>query len=181
MTDERRRERGRQSNRLWRQRNPDKVKETNRKRRIEDKEKGRTYPSNNAEKRKEYRLRYLSIPGNRAFANHQANERVKALRRFTDEYKMSRGCVDCGFRGHPAALHFDHVIGVKNAAISKISSGRGRLNREIEKCVIRCANCHAIKTVEGFKQFHPRRKKQDISESMGVGAETLLRELRQEA
>lgn len=42
-----------------------------------------------------------------------ANARATRIRRWLDAYKLSVGCVDCGYRGHHAALHFDHVRGVK--------------------------------------------------------------------
>ena len=68
---------------------------------------------------------------------------------FVQRWKMAAGCFDCGFAGHPAALHFDHVRGEK---VSNVGTMYGRahavLIREIEKCVVRCANCHAAVTVE---------------------------------
>jgi hypothetical protein len=64
-------------------------------------------------------------------------------------YKLSIGCVDCGFKGHYAALQLDHE-GPKSVAISQARSSIGRLKAEIEAgdCKVRCANCHAIKTWE---------------------------------
>jgi hypothetical protein len=82
-------------------------------------------------------------------ARHMERARVNKaeLRRWLAEYKMSRGCIDCGFAEHPAALQFDHT-GPKTAAISEIRSSRKRILDEIEngRCVIRCANCHSVKT-----------------------------------
>jgi hypothetical protein len=46
-------------------------------------------------------------------------------------------------------LEFDHVRGVKRAEISKLvphSSSIENIVTEIEKCVVRCANCHCRKT-----------------------------------
>jgi hypothetical protein len=57
--------------------------------------------------------------------------------------------LDCGYNGHPVALHFDHRN--QGEKSFKISSGLNRnlnsLLAEIAKCDVRCANCHAIKTV----------------------------------
>lgn len=67
-----------------------------------------------------------------------------------DAIKMKAGCIDCGFNSHPAALAFDHLDPSKKSF--KIGSGFITRNwekvlAEIAKCVVRCCNCHAIKTV----------------------------------
>jgi len=57
--------------------------------------------------------------------------------------------MDCGYRGHPAALDFDHVRGEKTMAVSLMAeryASWAKVLEEIEKCVVRCANCHRIKT-----------------------------------
>jgi hypothetical protein len=56
-------------------------------------------------------------------------------------------CADCGFCFHPAAMQFHHVRGKKSFTIgSRIKSvSRGALEAEIAKCVLLCANCHAIR------------------------------------
>lgn len=62
--------------------------------------------------------------------------------------KLAAGCVDCGYNQAPEALHFDHVDpATKVAGLSQMwSASQARLDAEIAKCVIRCANCHAIRT-----------------------------------
>lgn len=61
--------------------------------------------------------------------------------------KMASGCVDCGYREHPAALEFDHVRGVKefNVGSSK-SHSLAAILAEMEKCEVVCSNCHRIRT-----------------------------------
>lgn len=92
-------------------------------------------------KKKEYPARY---------AVHLKNCRNsrKAVRLWKQEFKLTKGCVDCGYRGHFAALEFDHE-GPKSVEIGRIGSIK-RLITEIEmgQCKVRCANCHAIKTWE---------------------------------
>jgi len=63
-------------------------------------------------------------------------------------------CVDCGF-DDIRALQFDHIDPEsKTANVSDMLSGSGNwytlgaVKREIAKCVVRCANCHSIKTSE---------------------------------
>lgn len=65
------------------------------------------------------------------------------------DYQLGLGCMDCGYREHPAALEFDHRpgeiklfnIGEKIGAYS-----RTKIWAEIAKCDVVCANCHAIRT-----------------------------------
>ena len=62
-------------------------------------------------------------------------------------YKLWVGCHDCGYRDDPRALQFDHVRGVKLKAVSAmVTYSLEHLIAEIEKCDVRCANCHIIKT-----------------------------------
>lgn len=88
-------------------------------------------------------------------ARHQAQGRAqrRRVREWLAAYKLERGCKDCGFRAHAAALQLDHE-GPKAVEISEARSSIGRLKAEIEsgQCVVRCANCHSIKTWER-KQF----------------------------
>ena len=65
-----------------------------------------------------------------------------------DVFKVMMGCLDCGYRENPHALQFDHVRGVKlfNLAASSWGRSMAALIAEIEKCEVRCANCHLIKT-----------------------------------
>ena len=58
-------------------------------------------------------------------------------------------CVDCGYDGHPLVFDFDH-IDPSTKIIDIGAKLRGwsykRLLDEAKKCVLRCANCHRIKT-----------------------------------
>jgi hypothetical protein len=62
--------------------------------------------------------------------------------------KMEAGCVDCGYRDHPAALDFDHLDPLNKRC--QVSAMAGRLKADIEaeiaKCEVVCANCHRIRT-----------------------------------
>ena len=67
-------------------------------------------------------------------------EKKKAL---VLKYLKGHPCVDCG-EDDPVVLHFDHVRGDKVDYIANMVwfNGVGSLEAEIEKCEIRCANCH---------------------------------------
>lgn len=66
-----------------------------------------------------------------------------------DEIKLESGCVDCSYNKHPRALQFDHVRGEKVENVSRMvlmALAWDRIEAEIEKCEVVCANCHAIRT-----------------------------------
>ena len=69
---------------------------------------------------------------------------------YTWNYLATHPRVDCG-ESDPIVLDFDHVRGKKVAAISTMI-GRGfqleRIKEEIEKCEVRCSNCHRRKTAK---------------------------------
>ncbi len=68
-------------------------------------------------------------------------------RKFVHEYLSTQSCVDCG-QSDPVVLEFDH-FGDKTTSIAKMAAdgfGIETIQREIEKCEVRCANCHRIKT-----------------------------------
>jgi len=80
----------------------------------------------------------------RKYIAEQWRKHADRNRRFVLAYKTSLGCVDCGEQD-PVVLDFDHVRGRK---IGRVSSMRAQgwslltIVREIEKCELRCANCH---------------------------------------
>lgn len=65
------------------------------------------------------------------------------------EYLETHPCVDCGI-SDIRVLEFDHVRGEKvfNIASSHWERHPRRVMEEIEKCDVRCANCHRIVTSE---------------------------------
>lgn len=77
----------------------------------------------------------------------QTREGRRAVREWLAGYKKERGCIDCGFNAHASALQLDH-LGKKSVSIADSRSSISRLLAEIEagECVVRCANCHSIKT-----------------------------------
>lgn len=76
-------------------------------------------------------------------ARQKLSQRVNAI-------KLERGCADCGYRGHPVALDFDHVDpATKEATVSqlvKAAAAWARVEAEMAKCEVVCANCHRIRT-----------------------------------
>jgi hypothetical protein len=67
---------------------------------------------------------------------------------------LKTGCVDCGF-SDVRALEFDHISGDKVAGVMEmVWQGRSleSIKAEIAKCVVRCKNCHAIRTVNALNK-----------------------------
>ena len=77
-------------------------------------------------------------------------ERRQYRREIISEIKIKSGCIDCGYNENFVALDFDHINN-KSMNVSK-AVGTGKplefILKEIEKCVVRCANCHRIKTAK---------------------------------
>jgi len=64
--------------------------------------------------------------------------------------KKLASCVDCG-ESNPIILEFDHVRGKKKSNVSDMANqpySIEAVQKEIDKCEVRCANCHRIVTYE---------------------------------
>ena len=74
-------------------------------------------------------------------------EIVEEVRRL----KAETPCADCGGRFHSVSMQFDHRPGEsKHADVATLcrNGARQATWREIAKCDIVCANCHAVRTYE---------------------------------
>lgn len=78
-------------------------------------------------------------------------ERKAKNRARTDAIKRERGCMDCGYNKHACALDFDHRPGeIKLFNVAALMSGVwARVEAEIAKCDVVCANCHRVRTFIG--------------------------------
>lgn len=93
-------------------------------------------------------------PDKKAYTQKFQAERRERI----NAYKIARGCCVCGYNSHPAALHFDHVEGEKEFNISgDPKTAWSRIEAEMAKCRVVCANCHSIKTYE-LNEYHSKRK-----------------------
>lgn len=71
----------------------------------------------------------------------------KENRKYITEYLKEHPCIDCG-EPDIIVLQFDHVRGKKKYNISQMLDKvtLRKVKEEIEKCEIRCANCHLRRT-----------------------------------
>lgn len=71
------------------------------------------------------------------------------------EYLTTHPCVDCGERD-PVVLEFDHRDPAsKSGDVGRLvhSGKRAVVQAEIEKCDVRCGNCHRIRTAKQFGSY----------------------------
>ena len=82
----------------------------------------------------------------RAVASRAQQRREQRL--LIRRYLESHPCVDCG-NPDIRVLQFDHIErGPDVRRISSLIGTRNQLLAELEKCEVRCANCHMIRTGE---------------------------------
>jgi hypothetical protein len=86
--------------------------------------------------------------------NHKlARAKTRELQNRVAAYLAERFCVDCG-EADPCVLDFDHVYpGTKRDTIHALvhrALSWTALLAEIERCQVRCANCHRRRTAAQF-------------------------------
>ena len=97
------------------------------------------------------RKHYASSETRRKSIRKNASYRWERAKEYILKYLLTHPCLDCGEKD-PCVLQFDH-IGSKTHAISKLlyrGSSIEIIQAEIEKCEVRCANCHTRKTANQF-------------------------------
>lgn len=75
-------------------------------------------------------------------ARRSNRARREALRKIILDHLATHPCVDCG-EADPVVLEFDHVRGDKDNEVTRmVNAPAEKVLAEIEKCEVRCANCH---------------------------------------
>ena len=82
-------------------------------------------------------------------------QNIQKTREHVNRIKM-QPCMDCGIQYNPWQMHFDHrdpSTKVRNVAAMVCGGNRTttRIDEEIAKCDLVCANCHADRT---YKKKH---------------------------
>jgi hypothetical protein len=82
------------------------------------------------------------------YEGYHAAKRAKR-RELLTQIKLEKGCARCGYKGHPAALDFNHLDpSQKSFRISSDVTSLEKTLAEIAKCEVLCANCHRVHTYE---------------------------------
>lgn len=102
-----------------------------------------------------YWAEWYSNPENRKRHKAAAHARTKAVRKAIREFlnlAKDRPCSDCGETYPPWVMQFDHLPGSGKifmvASANKLGVSLEKVQREIAKCEVVCANCHAHRTYE---------------------------------
>jgi len=101
-------------------------------------------------KRKYDNAHYQNNPKRSEYIRNNQKDREIKTNKYIAEYLRQHPCVDCG-EDDIVVLEFDHVRGKKRGAISVLKRySLKAVKEEIEKCEVRCANCHRRKTAMQF-------------------------------
>jgi hypothetical protein len=88
-----------------------------------------------------------------ARSSRLSRTRARELQKRVADYLSTRSCVDCG-ESDPLVLDFDHIDpATKRSTIHNLVSRAlswARVLAELERCHVRCANCHRRRTAAQF-------------------------------
>lgn len=110
--------------------------------RTKENARGRTQKYRNTAKGKRMVRQYYEM--HKAYFRQKCNSYRRNTRAFLWEYKTTHPCVVCG-ESDPRCLQFHHrgeKTGTLGSDALKNGWGVERCKRELEHCVVLCANCH---------------------------------------
>lgn len=101
---------------------------------------------------------------------------------YISKYKIEKGCIVCGYNKHAEALQFDHIdSNNKEDDVSDMAANYRKAKsqnrpllfiqaiQEIEKCVVMCANCHAVKSKKQKCGVHKLERNYNTPEEFLLG------------
>jgi len=95
----------------------------------------------NKEKIKGYQKKYRE--NNKEKRDADSRNRIARKRKMLSDIKLESGCCYCGYKKCSAALHFHHKDDSKSFILAHPHQSVEDLLKEVEKCEVICANCHA--------------------------------------
>jgi len=116
-------------------------------------------PAVRTAKRKAYSAAYYQKT--KEETKKRTKEKKLSLKKEWKAFKATLYCTKCGFN-HSAALDFHHIDpSTKTGSVNTlVSNGRyARAMKELEKCVVLCANCHRIHHHDEFHEAKKNKKK----------------------
>lgn len=101
-------------------------------------------------KQKEYQKEYSKIHYLKNKNKYKARAKVsnkkarKKNKHLVNTYKLNKGCSVCGYNKCYAALDFHHVDEKKEniSIMARQSYSWNNIQKEIDKCIVICSNCH---------------------------------------
>ena len=84
----------------------------------------------------------------RGYARIRGKNWKRASREYAGKLKEGKPCTDCGGTFHIAAMEWDHVPGrgPKLFELGRGDHSLAKVQAEIAKCDLVCANCHRVRT-----------------------------------
>jgi len=117
--------------------------------------KGDARSKHNEQERERY---YRRTPDRQRRAREAQKEHNSRRAAWLSGVKLANGCADCGYRGHFAALDFDHVRGEKLFDIGPgAKRAKAAVEAEIAKCDVVCARCHRLRSAARLAATGPGR------------------------
>lgn len=94
---------------------------------------------------------YSTSETRRIKIRQDSSDRIDRARKFILSHFSEHYCVDCG-ESDIVVLEFDHISDKTKNISQMISHGMTieQISKEIQKCEVRCANCHKRKTAKQF-------------------------------
>ena len=99
-------------------------------------------PYKDLEKRRECRRRWYA--NNKKSEKDYVKKRKNKIKKWFTEYKSNLKCSKCAEK-HISTLEFHHHFKDKEMGIAEMTHNGYSINRikkEINKCIVLCANCH---------------------------------------
>jgi hypothetical protein len=113
------------------------------------------WDKNNKDKKAVNDRKWRRTPAYKAIAAKKARERKFKRKQWLYDIKSKLSCSECGYDKHPVALQFHHVnestkLGEINRLLYRTNANLSVILAEMKKCVVLCANCHAVHHYEEY-------------------------------
>lgn len=98
---------------------------------------------------------YVSRNKEKHLTNVKRNtkDKISKNREYIISYLQDKSCIDCG-ENDIRLLEFDHIENKEQEISIMIKdSNLTKIKKEVEKCEIRCGNCHVRKTNKQFNWY----------------------------
>lgn len=102
-----------------------------------------------------YKDLYSRSNDRKEYLKSQSKKNKIKTKTWVKNYLQNNPCVDCGESDY-IVLEFDHIDSSEksfNISDGMMSKSINTIKKEIEKCEVRCSNCHRRKTAKQFNWY----------------------------